>query len=131
MGDTSDHILLTEGRAAVILQPHMRNKSAAHWLENDRRYDPVIPFHYLQGQPYYLESDLVNFITKALNPAARFVRVRSQLLTDIRQVSERRRHSDRRISEGIVLSHLIERRDTDHFDRRLSGVLNRRTEPAI
>lgn len=91
MGDTSDHILLTEGRAAVILQPHMRNKSGAHWLENDRRYDPVIPFHCLQGQPYYLESDLVNFIIKALNPAARFVRVRSQLLTDIRQVSERRR----------------------------------------
>ena len=70
MGDTSDHILLTEERAAVILQPHMRNKSAAHWLENDRRYDPVIPFHYLQGQPYYLESDLVNIITKALNAAS-------------------------------------------------------------
>ena len=126
MDDTSYHVLLTEEEAAAILQPHMRNKSAAHWLENDRQYDPVIKFHYLQGQPYYLETNLVTFITKALNPAARFVRVRNQLLTDVRQVSERRRRRNRRMSAGVILSHLLERRDTDHFDRRLSGVLNRR-----
>jgi hypothetical protein len=126
MDATSEHILLTEPEAAIILQPHMPNKSAMQWLENDRRYDPVVPFHNLQGQPYYLESDLIAFITHALNPTARFVRVSNQLLTDSRSYSDRRIRTDRRVSGEVVLSHLVERRRASPIDRRAGKENDRR-----
>lgn len=124
-----NHILLTEQEAAAILQPHMRNKSALHWLENDRLHEPAIPFHFLQGQPYYLELDLLAFITRVLNPAARFVRIDNQLRTDNRSMSDRRKHADRRVNVAIVLSHGIERRRPGHADRR-SSRLDRRAQRA-
>jgi hypothetical protein len=131
MSDKTDHILLTGQEAAAMLQPHMRNKSAVHWLENDRLQEPAIPFHFLQGQPYYLELDLLAFITRLLNPAARFVRIDNRLRTDNRNTPDRRKHVDRRINVEIVLSHGIERRHSGHADRRSSSVRERRTQPAI
>lgn len=130
MSDKTDHILLTEHEAAAILQPHMRNKSALHWLENDRLHEPAIPFHFLQGQPYYLELDLLAFVTRVLNPAARFVRIDNHLRTDNRSTSDRRKHADRRMNAEIVLSHGIERRHPGHSDRRSSSGRDRRAQPA-
>ncbi|MES1982298.1 MAG: hypothetical protein V4443_07470 [Pseudomonadota bacterium] len=126
MDTISDHILLTEQEAATILQPHMRNKSAQHWLENDRKHDPVVPFHNLQGQPYYLESDLIAFITHALNPTARFVRISNQLITDNRNKTERRTRTERRVSGEIMLSDLVERR-ASQIDRRSGRDNDRRS----
>lgn len=131
MSDKTDHILLTEQEAAAILQPHMRNKSALHWLENDRLHEPAIPFHFLQRQPYYLELDLLAFITRVLNPAARFVRIGNHLRTDNRSMSDRRKHADRRMNVEIVLSHGIERRHPGHPDRRSGSGRDRRTQPVI
>ena len=126
MSDKTDHILLTGQEAAAMLQPHMRNKSAAHWLETDRLQEPAIPFHFLQGQPYYLELDLFAFITRLLNPAARFVRIDNRLRTDNRKTPDRRIRVDRRKNVEIVLSHGIERRHSSHADRRHSNHADRR-----
>lgn len=127
MSDKTDHILLSEQEAAAILQPHMRNKSALHWLENDRLHEPAIPFHFLQGQPYYLDLDLLAFITRVLNPEARFIRIDNHLRTDNRNKSDRRKNADRRMNAEIVLSHGIERRHPGNAERRSSSVSDRRT----
>lgn len=131
MGDTSDHTLLTEQEAAALLHHYLRNKSALDWLANDRQRDPVVPFMLLQGEPYYREGDLIFFITHMLDPKARFVRVNNRLYADHRNLSERRRHAERRKPEAIHLQQGIERRRWRTQDRRLSGGLNRRTQPAI
>ena len=131
MSEKSDHILLTEQEAATILQPNMRNKSALRWLEIDRVRDPVIPFHFFQGQHYYLEQDLLAFITRKLNPAARFVRVDNQLRTDSRNDSDRRKIVNRRVNVEIALSLGIDRRQPGRHNRRMGGGLERRTQLAI
>jgi hypothetical protein len=128
MDDTSNHILLTEEETAALLQPHAHNKSIRAWLAKDRQQDPVIPFVLLQGEPYYRESDVVDFIIHALDPSARFVRVHNHLATEHRESSHRRRHADRRRGEAIQLQPGIERRRRDAMDRRLRGDVNRRSQ---
>ena len=130
MSDKFDHILLNEQEAAAILQPHMPNKYALHWLENDRQQKPAIPFHFLQGEHYYLEHELLSFIRQTLNPAARFVRIGEQLRTDHRNTSDRRKRSDRRIKAGVALSFGIDRRQPILLDRR-STAQERRSQPSI
>lgn len=130
MKETFDHILLTEREAAAILQPHMRNKSALHWLQNDRLHEPAIPFYFLQGQIYYLEPDLLPFINRALNPAARFIRIDNRIRNENRSTSERRNRLDRRINAEIVLSPGVERRQPGMLDRRMNNTQERRTRAA-
>ena len=131
MSNKDDHILLTEQEAAALLQPHMHNKSAVHWLKNDRIHEPAIPFHLLQEQPYYLELDVLAFISRVLNPAARFVRVDNHVRTDNRKTSDRREHIDRRLNVKIVLAPGIERRRPGRDDRRSISNLDRRARISI
>ena len=128
MNDGFDNTPLTEQEAAAILQPHMPDKSAKHWLERDRLRDPIIPFHLVQEQPYYLEADLRTFITHMFSQTARFVRIGNHLRTDVRNESDRRQHTSRRINVEIMLSHGIERRQPSRNDRRFGR--DRRTQPA-
>lgn len=130
MSDKPDLILLNEQEAVAVLQPHMHHKSALHWLQNDRLYNPSIPFHMLQGQPYYLEQDLLAFVSRMLNPGARFVRTGNHLYMEKRSTSDRRKFVDRRMNAEIVLSPGVERRRPDRLDRRTDGRLERRSQCA-
>lgn len=114
----NNHVLLTSDEVAALLQPHMHHKSALDWLANDRRKDPAILFVVLQGEPYYRESDVVDFISHVLNPSAHFIRVNNHLNTERRELRNRRRHGDRRGNESIELQPGIERRRQDLPDRR-------------
>lgn len=125
MNGEFDHILLTDQEAATLLQPHMHNKSALHWLANDRLHEPAVPFYILQGQPFYREKDLISFIIRALNPTAHFIRIGNHLYNDNRGKPDRRKRIDRRINAEIALSPAVERRLGQH-DRRLSGLRERR-----
>lgn len=130
MSDKPDLILLNEQEAVAVLQPHMHNKSALHWLQNDRLYNPAIPFHMLQGQPYYLEQDLLAFVTRMLNPGARFVRTGNHLYMEKRGTSDRRKYHDRRMNAEIALSPGVDRRRPGQLDRRVDDRLGRRNQHA-
>lgn len=130
MNDKPDLILLNEQEAVAVLQPHMLHKSALHWLQNDRLYNPAIPFHMLQGQPYYLEKDLFAFISRMLNPGARFVRTGNHMYMEKRKTSDRRQYLDRRVHAEIVLSPAVERRRPERLDRRMDGRTERRSQHA-
>lgn len=131
MNDKTDQILLTEQEAITLLQPHMRSKSAEQWLRLDRLIEPSVPFYLLQGKPYYLELELLAFITRVLNPAARFIRINNHWHTDNRNMADVGERSDRRINLGAALSNAIERRDPKLADRRSNTAFELFSQPAI
>lgn len=125
-GMSNDQVLLTEAEAAILLQPHMQNKSARDWLANTRQNDYVLPYLILQGEPYYRQSEVLSFIFHALDSSARFVRVHNQLVNESRKSSDRRWQSHDRRIEAIHLRPGIERRRLYQPDRRLTGDPDRR-----
>ena len=122
-----DQILLTEQDAAALLQPHMRNKSALDWLAYDRRLNPAIPFLRRNHEIYYPAADVVAFITRLMNPSARFVRMGQRLITEQRGLPDRRYQLERRHMGTPELNDGIERRVWGDLDRRLWGELSRRS----
>jgi len=124
----NNHVLLTADEVAALLQPFMRKKSALDWLANDRLKNPAIPFFVLQDEPYYRESDVINFVRNVLKPSAHFVHVHNHLIAERREPSDRRRHGDRRRKEAIFLQPGIERRRWDQPDRRQQGNSSRRAQ---
>ena len=122
-----DQMLLTEQDAAALLQPHMRNKSALDWLAYDRRLNPAIPFLRHNNEIYYPAADVVAFITRLMNPSARFVRMGQRLITEQRRLSDRRQRRERRHMSPAELKNGAERRLWGDLDRRLWGELSRRT----
>ena len=131
MDTTSNgQILLTEYETALLLQPHIKNKSALDWLINDRQQDAILPYVISMGEPCYREADVVLFIRQALNPSARFVRVDNHLVTDTRKSSDRRLQGGSRRIEATHLSPGIERRRRDHPDRRMFAYPDRRAQVA-
>jgi diguanylate cyclase (GGDEF)-like protein/PAS domain S-box-containing protein len=111
--------LLNEQEAAAFLQPHMPSKSVKAWLAHDRQHDPIIPFFLVEGQPYFLESDLQNFVTRTLNTSARFVRINNRLYPERRNSLDRRRHVDHRTLAGGASQFGIKRRRKDDLGLRL------------
>ena len=122
-----DQMLLTEQDAAALLQPHMGNKSALDWLAFDRRLNPAIPFLRRNNEIYYPAADVVAFITRLMNPSARFVRMGQRLITEQRRLSDRRQRLERRHMSAAELKNGAERRVWGDLDRRLWGELSRRT----
>ena len=122
-----DQILLTEQDAAALLQPHMRNKNALDWLAYDRRLNPAIPFLRRNDEIYYPAADVVAFITRLMNPSARFVRMGQRLIPEQRRLPDRRQQVERRHMGTAGLEQSTERRLWGDLDRRLWGELSRRT----
>ena len=122
-----DQILLTEQDAAALLQPHMRNKNALDWLAYDRRLNPAIPFLRRNNEIYYPAEDVVAFITRLMNPSARFVRMGQRLIPEQRRLPDRRQQVERRHMDTAGLEQGTERRLWGDLDRRLWGELSRRT----
>ena len=122
-----DQILLTEQDAAALLQPHMRNKNALDWLAYDRRLNPASPFLSRNNEIYYPAADVVAFITRLMNPSARFVRMGQRLIPEQRRLPDRRQQVERRHMDTAELEQGAERRLWGDLDRRLWGELSRRT----
>ena len=122
-----DQMLLTEQDAAALLQPYMRDKSALDWLAYDRRLNPALPFLRRNHEIYYPAADLVAFITRLMNPSARFVRMGQRLITEQRRLPDRRQQPERRHMSAGELKNGAERRLWGDLDRRLWGELSRRT----
>jgi len=131
MNEEPDHSLLAEHEAASFLQPHMPSKSVKAWLVHDRQHDPIIPFFLVQGQACYLESDLEKFVTRTLNPSARFVRVNNRLRPERRKPSDRRRQGDHRPMPGGATQHGIKRRRRDDMGLRLHADPEHRAGSAL
>jgi EAL domain-containing protein (putative c-di-GMP-specific phosphodiesterase class I) len=129
MKKASELSLLTEHEAAAFLQPHMPDKSVTAWLAHDRKHDPMIPFLLVGGQPYFLESDLENFVTRTLNTSARFVRINNRLYRERRNSLDRRRHADQTPLAGGAYQFGTKRRRRDDLGLRLHP--NREPSPDV
>ena len=112
---------LSTGEASALLQGFMPNKMADAWLDNDRKFDPVIPFRYVDGEVRYRSLDLEQFVRRCLASGVKI------------DFSERRRRRDRRYSierrknPEVRLIPAAERRSASSFDRRAGQRSDRRS----
>ncbi|MFO1380300.1 MAG: hypothetical protein U1F63_08035 [Chitinivorax sp.] len=118
--------LLSDLQAAEFLQPFLLHKNAAQWLASDRQQNPVISFLLINGQPFYAQDDLLEFIDRLVKPAKVYFINGVPAGIDRRTGMERRSGSDRRASAEIRLQEAMERRADVKPDRRLRGELDRR-----
>ena len=95
-----------------MLQRFMPRKQASAWLDNDRKFDPTLPFFYLHGDVVYQSRDLEQFVRRCLTPRARVE------FSERRTRSDRRHAGDRRRNPEVRLSPLAERRQVYSHDRR-------------
>lgn len=118
--------LLTESEAAEFLQPFLLHKNAVQWLASDRQQNPVISFLLINGQPHYVQDDLLEFIDRLIKPAKMYFVDGVPAGIDRRNGQDRRNGTDRRASAERQLQANIERRSFERPDRRLRGGLDRR-----
>ena len=107
--------------AGALLQRFMPSKLASAWLDNDRKFDPTIPFFYSRGSVVYQSRDLEQFVRHCLAPSAEVD------FSERRTRSDRRRSTDRRQNVEVRLSPVAERRHAHSIDRRGSRSLERRS----
>lgn len=124
--------MLTAQQTVGLLQRFMPGRDAAAWLENDRCYEPVLPFVQRGEEILYLEQDVIQLVRKlAANPAVRLSDSRRRQGERRRYASERRIHVDRRHSRRAARDDLDRRfavrpdRRGD-LDRRIRGWVDRR-----
>lgn len=124
--------MLTPQQTSGLLQRFMPGRDAAAWLENDRRYQPVLPYVQQGNEVRYFEEDVIQLVRKlAANPVVR--------RTDTRRLQEERRHyaSERRAQMDRRHSRRATRNDLDRrfavrpdrrgdLDRRIRGWVDRR-----
>ena len=56
--------MLTLAQTIGLLQRFMQQRNAAEWLDNDRRYSPVLPFMQIDKEVFYFEEDVARFVQK-------------------------------------------------------------------
>lgn len=125
--------LLTLQETIGLLQRCMLQRNAKTWLENDRRYSPVLPFISQNDEIFYAEDVVLRFVTLL----ARDVRVRQsprraeqgerrKIAVDRRAFSDRR-HARRRPSVTDLDRRFAVRQDRrSDLDRRIRGWVDRR-----
>lgn len=123
---------LTPRETAGLLQRFMPGRNAAAWLENDRRYQPVLPYVRHADEIRYHEDDVIQLVRKlAPHPALRRDTLRRQSLERRQYHTDRRVHADRRHSRRATRDDLDRRfavrpdRRSD-LDRRIRGWVDRR-----
>lgn len=124
--------MLTLPQAIGLLQRFMPQRNAAQWLENDRRYSPVLPFMQQGDTILYFEEDIARFVQKlaAQTPLRR---------ADRRQENNRRLYDtdrrdayDRRYLRRKAAANYLDRRFAvrpdrrSDLDRRIRGWVDRR-----
>ena len=106
--------------ASALLQGYMPSKLASDWLNNDRKFDPAIPFKYMHGDVCYRTIDLEYFVKQCLAPRAKVD------FSERRRRSDRRNRIDRRNNPPIRLIAVAERRSAHEGDRRAMQANDRR-----
>jgi hypothetical protein len=122
MQSTHQSRWLTAYEASMLLQRFMPHKSASMWLDHDRRFDPLIPFFYRDGDVIYRSGDLETFAQHHLAPGSNVD------FSERRVRVDRRVHLERRLNANIRLTPTAERRDGHGFDRRREWAADRRLE---
>ena len=124
--------MLTLPQAIGLLQRFMPQRDAAEWLENDRRYSPVLPFLLLDNVIYYYEADLARFIRK-LTEETRLRHAKRRYDGNRRIYATDRRHDyDRRYLRRKAAANNLDRRFAVRpdrrcdLDRRIRGWVDRR-----
>ena len=124
--------MLTLPQAIGLLQRFMPQRDAAEWLENDRRYSPVLPFLLLDNVIYYYEADLARFIRK-LTEETRLRHTKRRYDSNRRIYATDRRHDyDRRYLRRKAAANNLDRRFAVRpdrrcdLDRRIRGWVDRR-----
>jgi hypothetical protein len=124
--------MLTLQQTIGLLQRFMPDRDAAVWLENDRAYQPVVPFVRQGDEIRYYEEDVAQFVRKLVpNPALRRSMGRRADAERRYFPTDRREHLDRRYSRRAARNDLDRRfavrpdRRSD-LDRRIRGWVDRR-----
>jgi len=124
--------MLTLQQTIGLLQRFMPTRDAAAWLENDRRFQPVLPFVQHGEEVRYYEEDVIQLVRKlAPSPTVRRSAGRRQVLERRFFPTDRREHLDRRHSRRAARNDLDRRFAVrpdrrDDLDRRIRGWVDRR-----
>ena len=133
---TKQYQLLTVAQASALLQRHMPEKDALAWLEADRKNDPLIPFTEINGQIFYSEFSLLDFLPHIAS--GRHIRSNPDRRINgdkraCRTGNERRLSTDRRRTAAKDVVDSLDRRfmpghdRRSDIDRRLLGGIDRRS----
>ena len=124
--------MLTLPQTIGLLQRFMPQRNAAEWLENDRRFSPVLPFVQQGDAILYFEEDLANFVKKlAAQAALRRAGRREEHNRRMYEI-DRRDMSDRRYLRRKAAANNLDRRffvrpdRRSDLDRRIRGWVDRR-----
>ena len=117
--------MLTLSQTIGFLQRFMTQRNASQWLENDRRYSPVLPFLLAGDAILYDEEDVVRFVKKLDSQACVRAEANRRLQHSRRRIPvDRRNFSDRRYLRRQAAVNNLDRRFAIRQDRR--GDLDRR-----
>jgi len=124
--------MLTLPQAIGLLQRFMPQRDAAQWLENDRRYSPVLPFVQQGDAILYFEDDLARFVQKlasqtALRRADRREEHNRRMFDVDRRDAYDRRYLRRKAAANYLDRRFAVRPDRrSDLDRRIRGWVDRR-----
>jgi len=120
MKQHSHRTMLTLPQAIGLLQRFMPQRNAGEWLENDRRYSPVLPFVQQGDTILYFEDDLARFVQKL---AAQ---------TPLRRADRREEHNRRMLEadrrDAYDRRYLRRKGATNYLDRRFAIRPDRRSD---
>jgi hypothetical protein len=125
-------IMLTLPQAIGLLQRFMPQRNAAQWLENDRRYSPVLPFVQHGDEILYYEDELARFVQilaaqAALRRADRREEHKRRMLEADRRDAYDRRYLRRKAAANNLDRRFAVRPDRrSDLDRRIRGWVDRR-----
>lgn len=126
------HKMLTLAQTIGLLQRFMPQRNAAEWLENDRRYSPVLPFMQIDNEVFYFEDDVARFVQKlgaqaALRRADRREEHNRRLYDTDRRDEYDRRYLRRKAAANNLDRRFAVRPDRrSDLDRRIRGWVDRR-----
>jgi len=124
--------MLTLPQTIGLLQRFMPQRDAAEWLQNDRRYSPVLPYLNRGSAIFYDEDDIARFVQKIAEPVA--LRMANRRFDHNRRIyaTDRRDAYDRRYLRRKAAANSLDRRFAVRpdrrcdLDRRIRGWVDRR-----
>lgn len=132
MNTIGHRTMLTLSQTIGLLQRFMPQRDAAEWLENDRRYSPVLPFLQHGDALFYFEDDVARFVQKlsaqaALRRADRREEHNRRLYDADRRDAYDRRYLRRKAAANNLDRRFAVRPDRrSDLDRRIRGWVDRR-----
>lgn len=125
---------LNLAQAGALLQRHLPERDAIAWLETDRKHDPIIPFIEANGQFFYLENDLLTFLshfsnnlTIRRNPDRRINASKRATSSEQRNDIERRKQILGGVRNHMDRRFMLRQERRGDINRRLLGDMDRRS----